>query len=348
MRRFLVLALLALLLSGTAMNVHAQELEAPALPEEAAQWMPEENASFGDGLKFMLQKGLPQAFWELHQAGRQALGVFACVLLVSILQASGCNAMAGEVAGAVGITWLMLRSSRTLISLAVDTVLELGNYSKLFLPVMAAAASARGAFTSAAALCLGTCVFTAFLQNVLCRVLVPGVYLLLAASVAGCALGDERLKAMKEQLKKLSTWFLKTTLAVFLTYMSITGAVTGAADKTAVKAAKAAISTVVPVIGKSLADASEALLLSAELVKNSLGVYGIFAFLAIFLSPFLRIGVQYLILKLTAALCGCLGSKRLAGLTEDFSAAMGLLLGMTAAMCALSVIGTVCFLKGVG
>ena len=31
---------------------------------------------------------------------------------------------------------------------------------------------------------------------------------------------------------------------------------------------------------------------------------------------------------------------------EDFSTAMGLLLGMIGAMCALSIVGTVCFLKG--
>ena len=51
-------------------------------------------------------------------------------------------------------------------------------------------------------------------------------------------------------------------------------------------------------------------------------------------------------MKGIALLCGMVGSKRLSQLTEDFSTAMGLLLGMIGTMCALSIIGTVCFLKG--
>ena len=230
----------------------------------------------------------------------------------------------------------------------METITEMSEYSKLFLPVIAAASSAQGTITSATALCVGTSAFTAFLTNVLRRILIPVVYLFLAAAVANCAVGEQALKKIRDQLKKLCAWFLKTVLTIFLTYMSVTGVVTGTVDKSAVKAAKAAISTAVPVIGSTLADASESLLLSASLVKNSVGIYGIFAFAAIFLLPFLRIGGHYLMMKGTAALCAMVGSKRLSELTEDFCSAMGLLLGMTGTMCALCVIGTVCFMKGAG
>ena len=70
--------------------------------------------------------------------------------------------------------------------------------------------------------------------------------------------------------------------------------------------------------------------------------------LAVFLSPFLKIGVHYLILKLTAAVCGIFGEKGLTELIGDFSTAMGLLLAMTGSECLLLLISTVCFLKGVG
>ena len=317
MRRLLIFPLVLLLVFGWAKTASAQELTAPTAPPDAQALMPEEGGSFGEGLLSMLQRLLPSAWEELRGAVKQAVGVFCCVLLVSMLQSAGCGSSAMDAAGAVCITTLMLTGCRSLMGLAVDTISSLSEYSKLFLPVMAAASSARGAFTSAAALCLGTTVFSSFLSNILRRVLVPAVYLFLAAAVANCAIGEDALKAMKEQLKKAAAWFLKTVLTVFLAYMSITGAVTGSADKTAVKAAKAAISTVVPVIGKTLADASEALLLSADMVKNSIGIYGIFAFLAIFLGPFLKIGVHYLVMKATAALCAICGSKRLSGLTED-------------------------------
>ena len=83
-------------------------------------------------------------------------------------------------------------------------------------------------------------------------------------------------------------------------------------------------------------------------MKNAAGIYGIFAVLALFLQPFLRIGVHYLILKATAAFCGIFGTKRLSELIGDFSCAMGLLLAMTGSSCLLILISTVCFMRGVG
>ena len=344
MKRFLIVLFLLLLLCPGAFG---EEFTPPSVPSEAEGLMPEDNISFGEGIKSMVQKLLPSFCAELRQGIRTGLSVFCCVLLVSILHSAGCAASASELVGGVCVSCLMLGSSRSLIQLAAATVTELSEYSKLFLPVLAAAASARGSITSSAALCTGTLVFSSFLASSLKGLLLGTVYLYLACAAANCAIGEDMLKKTGEQLKKCAAWLLRTLLGVFLTYMSITGAVTGSADKTALKATKAAISTVVPVIGKNIADASEALLLSAELVKNSLGIYGIFAFFAIFLSPFVKIGVQYLVMKGVSMLCGMVGSKRLGQLTEDFSSAMGLLLGMIGAMCALSIIGTVCFLRGV-
>ena len=348
MRKFFLLFSFLIVFAALSAPAFAQELTAPAVTGEAQSLMPEEEASFGEGLHSMLQKVLPSAVEEIQTATKTALGVFCCVFLISILQSAGCPSAASQMAGAVCISTLMLHSSGALISLAVRTVTEISEYSKLFLPVLAAAASAQGRITSATALCVGTTAFSSFLSNALRRLFIPVVYLFLSAAVANCAVGEEALKKVCDQLKKLSAWFLKAVLTIFLTYMSITGAVTGTADKTAVKAAKAAISAVVPVIGKNLADASEVLLLSADMVKNSIGVYGIFAFFAIFLSPFFRIGAHYLVMKGTAALCAIVGQKRLTALTEDFCTCMGLLLGMTGTMCALCVIGTVCFMKGAG
>ena len=310
--------------------------------------MPESQGDFGQGIRSMLHKILPEAMTEFRQALKTGLSVFCCSLLTAIMLGAGCSAAVAEAVGAVCISAMMLQSSGALIGLAVQTVSEVSEYSKLLFPVMAAAASARGAVTSASAISIGTSALTAFLNSFLRRVMVPAIYLFLTASVANCALGTNLLKQIRDTIRKFSAWFLKAVLTGFLTYMSITGAVAGSTDKTALKAAKAAISTVVPVIGKTLADASEALLLSADIARNSIGIYGIFAFFGICILPFARIGAHYLVLKGIAALCSIVGSKRQTALVDDFAEAMGLLLGMTGVMCALSVIGVACFLKGVG
>jgi stage III sporulation protein AE len=130
--------------------------------------------------------------------------------------------------------------------------------------------------------------------------------------------------------------------------MSITGVVSGTTDAAAVKAAKLTISGMVPVVGGILSDASESVLVGAGVMKSAVGMYGALALLAICAEPFLRIGIQYLMLKATGAVCEMFGSKQLTALIQNFCAAMGILLAMTGSVCLLLLISTVCFMKGVG
>jgi stage III sporulation protein AE len=130
--------------------------------------------------------------------------------------------------------------------------------------------------------------------------------------------------------------------------MGLTGVISGTADAAAVKAARAAISAAVPVVGGVLSGATETVLISAGLMKNAAGIYGILAVIAIAVEPFLRIGVQYGMLKVTAAVGSIFGCKDMMEYIGDFCDAMGLLLAMTGGVCLLMLISTVCFLRGVG
>ena len=128
--------------------------------------------------------------------------------------------------------------------------------------------------------------------------------------------------------------------------MGITGVVSGTTDAAALKATKLTISGVVPVIGNILSDASEAVLVSAGVMKQAAGVYGLIVTFAIWLSPFLKIGIQYLMLKLTASICDMFGDKNAVKLVHDFTGTLAILLAISGAMCLLSLISTVCFMKG--
>ena len=65
------------------------------------------------------------------------------------------------------------------------------------------------------------------------------------------------------------------------------------------------------------------------------------------IGPFLQIGVQYLMLKLTAAISEVIGCKPIVGIIKDFSLAMGIILAMIGTVSLLFLISTVCFMKGV-
>lgn len=343
------LLLITLLVFSLTMPVSATDITAPPVPESGRDLMPEEGTSFGEGLWQICCRGFAKIRPDIAEAAKISLCVIAVAVFLSVLSAfPGMAEKNCDLAGAVCIAGLLLGSANSLIRLGTNTVDEISQYGKLLLPVMTTALAAQGGLTASASLHVGTAAFDALLSELIASILVPMVYFYLALTVANAAVGDDLLKKLRDLLKWLMTWTLKTVLYVFTGYMGITGVVSGTTDAAALKAAKLTISGVVPVVGGILSDASEAVLVSAGVVKNVAGIYGIFAVLALIAEPFLRIGVHYLILKFTAAVCGIFGSKRVTGLIGDFTSIMGLLLAMTGAMCLMILISTVCFLRGVG
>ena len=343
------LMLIVLLGLSLAMPVSAADITAPTVPESGRDLMPENGTSFGDGLWQICCRGLAKIRPDIAEGAKISLCIIAAVVMLSILSAfPGMTEKCCDLVGAVCIAGLLLGSANSLIRLGTDTVEEISQYGKLLLPVMTTALAAQGGLTTSASLYVGTAAFDTLLSGVIASVLVPMVYIYLALAAANAAIGDDLLKKLRDFLKWLMTWVLKTVLYVFTGYMGITGVVSGTTDAAALKAAKLTISGVVPVVGGILSDASEAVLVSAGVVKNAAGIYGIFAVLALIAEPFFRIGVHYLILKFTAAVCGIFASKRITELIGDFTSVMGLLLAMTGTVCLLILISTVCFLRGVG
>lgn len=327
--------------------VSAAEYTAPEVPDSGRNLMPAETGSFGKGLAELLKKACLLIRPDLNEAVRIGTGIIASALLISILRTfSGFSKGAVNLSGVVIVSLQLLSSANAMIRLGCDTIQELSNYGKLLLPVMAAALAAEGGVTSAAALYVGTTVFDTLLGSLIARIFMPMVFILLTVGIAGCALGDETLKKIQDMGKSILTWSLKTVLIAYMAYMGITGVVSGTTDAVALKAAKLTISTVVPVVGGILSDASEAVLVSVGAMKNAAGIYGMLAAAAMFLEPFLKISAHYLVLKGTGAVCSILDPKGTGGLLEVFSSAMGLILAMTGVCCLLLLISAVCFMRG--
>ena len=325
------------------------QITPPTVPDSAAQWMPDTTEGFHQGMMSLLEKAIQTIQPNLMEAAGVSLRLMAVVLLVSIVALiPGSKSPAVELVGAMGIGALLLNNTNTMIKLGIRTVTDMSSYGKLLLPVMTSALAAQGGIAGSTALYAGTVIFDGLLSSLLQKILNPMVYIYLVLCTANSALGEEMLKKLAGFVKWFSIWILKTVLYIFTGYMGITGVISGTTDAATLKAAKLTISGVVPVVGGILSDASEAVLVSAGLVRNAAGIYGIFAILAIFLTPFLRIGCHYLLLKLTGTLCAVFGVKRCTDLIGDFTTAMGLLLAMTGSVCLLQLISTVCFLRGVG
>jgi stage III sporulation protein AE len=286
---------------------------------------------------------------EVAASARLCVSLVAVVMAVSMIQVMpGSSAKVVRLTGTLAVAAVLMGQTGSMVAAAAGTVKELSEYGKLLLPVMAGTLASQGGVTSSAALYAGTAIFDALLTAGITTVLIPLIYVFLALSTAACATGLAPLEKLRGFVKWLASWFLKTVLYIFTGYISITGVVSGTADVAALKATKLTMSGMIPVVGGILSEASEAVLVGAGLVKSAAGIYGLLAVTAIWIAPFLRIGIRYLLLKLTAAVCETFGVKEISNLITAFSEAIGLLLGMTGSISIMLLISTVCFMKGVG
>lgn len=346
MRKWL---LLLVLLSLMIRPVGAVSLELPQTPDSATPYLPESDSSFLDGILEVGRNALNALVPGFKEAMATCLGVVVAVILCGLFKTSltGEGLDASGLLGVAVISLLLLRSTGTFVRMGEETVSEISGYGQMLLPVMSSALVASGGATKATALYLGTAFADSLLSRMISQGVAPLVYLFVAVSIGTAVTGNSLLSKMRDMLKGWITWGLKLVLYCFTGYMTITGVVSGSADATALRAAKLTISGVVPVVGGILSDASEAILVGAGAVRSTVGVGGLMVILAITAAPFLRVGMQYLLLKLTAAWCGVVGDPRHSALVEDYAQAMGLVLAMVGTCSLLQLISVICFMKGV-
>ena len=273
-------------------------------------------------------------------------GVVLLGALESILPAGG-NWQYGTAAGALWITAMAAGDLTALIGLGRETIVEVSQLSKVLLPALAAAEAAQGGITAASVRQVAAVFFADILLTVIERVLLPMVYLYIGTAAAGAVLEGDVMERIGELLKKVTGWILSGLLLLFTTYLTLSGAVAGAADAQAVKLAKSAVSAAVPVVGGILSEAAESVLAGAGVMKGMVGAMGTLAVLGACLLPFLRLGCQYLLYQGASLVAATVGPKKLTRLIAALGDAFGLVLAMTAASALLLVISLVSSLTAV-
>ncbi len=267
---------------------------------------------------------------ELSAVLRPVAAVVAVALLCSVgeslqmkkeidyVNLAGCLAIAAATIGDVNSVAAMGRAA----------IADIHEFSLVLLPTLATAAAAAGAIGSAAAKYAATALFLDILLSAAQNLILPMLGAYSAAMLASAATGDGRLKGAVKLMKWVCKKALTYLVTVFTFYLGLTGIASSGADAAAAKTAKAIIGSFVPVVGKMVAGASESLVAGAGLIRNSLGIFGLGAVLAVCAAPFLAIGLRYLLFKAVAAVVALIAGNRIGTLVEGIGEAYGMLLGL--------------------
>jgi len=334
------------------MDFGAAKIEA-AVPPTAKDALGDMEAERGN-----LDKGLEQmlAYVRDHWAEvlRECLQPLAAMVAVCLLCSLGDSFSAGggsmdavTLGGCLAIAAIGVEDMNSVLVLGRDTLAELLDFSRVLLPTLTTAAAATGAAGSAGAVYAAAAWFSDLLLMAAEKFVLPMVCAFTAANIAAAVLGDKRLDGLVAFLQWGTKTLMKLMVIGFTAYVSLSGILAGAADAATVKAAKSVISTALPVVGKLMADAAEALVAGAGLIRGAVGVYGLLACAAIILLPVLRLGLRCLLFRAAAAICSGFGGARQLRLMSGLSTAYGMLLGLVGAGAAIEFLAVFSLIRTV-
>ncbi len=167
--------------------------------------------------------------------------------------------------------------------------------------------------------------------------LVPLMTIFLAFSIVASLAPDLNLTSLANTLHKTASWVLGILMTVFVGLMTVQGVVGSSADSVTLKTAKFVAGSFIPVVGSAVGDALGSVYTCLKLLKSTVGAFGIFAVILIFLPALLETLVWQLALNLTAAVGDVFG---LGQLTAVIRAAAKVLALLSAVMicCALVIV----------
>jgi len=347
MRFCLILILSVMLFTGTVFaadvtgdlgeSLGTDELE-EALPGQARDALGDltlQDALQPEGVLKRLWNALREEFFAVLRSGlRPTVCITVTALLCalsSVLFENGAVPDYVPLAGTLVIAAATVGELNSFLSLGVETLSTLSDYSKILLPCLTAAAAASGAVTSAAAKYAATALFMDVMLSLARAVVLPAICAYAAVVIANAAIGGTGLAAAVKMLKTLCRTLLTAVVLCFTAYLSLTGVISGSADAVALRVAKTAISSALPVVGSIVSDAAGAVLGGAAVLRGAVGIFGMLAVLGICLTPFLQLGVRYLLYKLAAMLSAAFADSRLSGLISGLGDAFGMITAMVGA-----------------
>lgn len=335
MKKIMLTLLFLFMLSGQALAVSAEDFGLDeveqAVPQSAGEILGNENSvnASVDGIFRQiwsyLQNHTKQAILEVL---RPVVSVIAVAVICSVAEAGTVKDGISYVnlGGCLAITALTFGDVSTVAVMGRQTIGEISQFSRVLMPAMSTVAASAGAVSSAGAKYAATALFLDVLTGVTQNLILPAVGAFAAVAVVSSVIADGRLKAVVKLLKWLCKMLLTALVTVFTAYLSMTGMAASGADAATAKAAKAVISTLVPVVGKLVSDASESLVAGAGVIRNTVGIFGLGAVIAVCAAPFLALGLRYVLFKAASAVVGIIAGDRIGKLVEDIGAAYGMVL----------------------
>ncbi len=228
----------------------------------------------------------------------------------------------------------------TVIDGAQKFIQNTASFIKAFVPCLSAIMMAGGKTLKGAGYQIALVTASEILASFLSSVLIPVLILLLCFSIVSRVSPELRLGSFISGIKSVILWSLTLITTLFVSFITIKGAITGGADSLALRTGKFFLGNFIPAIGGALSEAASSVVSGINLIENTAGIFGIIAIILYFIPILIRVLLYKFACDISAGIGECLGAGDLSLLMRDISSVLGLINAVILNFAALFVLST--------
>ena len=243
------------------------------------------------------------------------------------------------------IVTLIINSFISILDLTKNTINDLSNYMNILIPLMVTLIITTGSFTTANVFQPFLVFLVSFMGNFIIEVIIPILLISISFSIVSSISEKVQIDKLSKILKSSIVWILGILLTIFTSILSLEGTLSSGVDGLTTKTTKAAVSNIIPVVGKIVCDTTDSVIGCTNILKNSVGIIGIIIIVCIVAIPVLKILSMWFSFKLTAVICDAIADIRITKLMEQIADAYKILLGVLASISVMFIIGLTLVIK---
>ena len=243
------------------------------------------------------------------------------------------------------IITLIMTNFSSIITEMKTAVQSLTGFANSLIPLMITLMITTGNVVSSGMLQPILLLLVTFISNFMTNILIPIALVATALGIISKISDQAQVGKLSKFLNSSMVWILGTVLTLFVSVTSLEGGLTSSIDGVTAKAAKTAISSVVPVVGSILGDAVNTIMGCSNIIKNAVGVVGIIVIIAICIRPIVQLAALTITYYLGAALCEPIADDKIVGIMEQMGGTFKIFLAVLFALTVLLIIGIAIVMK---
>ena len=226
-----------------------------------------------------------------------------------------------------------------------DTIKNLTGFANILVPLLVTLMTFTGSITTSNIIQPILLFIIQFIGKAIQDLIMPFVSIIVAISIVSKLSEKIQIEKISKFMKSTVVWFIGIILTAFVGVLSLEGTLTASIDGITAKTAKAAVSNLIPVVGKILGDGVDTVLGCGVILKNAVGIVGVIIVIGICAIPIIKLATFGVMYNILSAVAEPIADNKIVKLLEEFGGIFKLLFAIMCSISFLLIIGITLVIK---